>query len=768
ILDMMETVEGAPDSWGAHYSLIGCCVIRCCQDDLRGIVFHDWTECHAIQAFQFYSSWECRRVLPGSMHLWPLVMPKHETSASSVFIDILASDYMGLATALTSIGYCAFQFPSYWAGSKFFTVHYCLCRGKLGFCDCSLLPCIALSCLKASVTIQIFYVSTGSSSTKQHLQDRARSVTRSNVDNRQNKMVLSKTKKLDEYRKKLDKSLLAPSLVDEEILRMLVKKQILCSADDQPQGPIENLVNKRTPQVSTLLDMLRSGSENYVQSPRKPYASWKVKQDNENFRCMYREGPQGTPIHTLCLDGQADAPLDASICVRNISCHEIAHSNPINGLYVTYETSAYPIAFPDSRFHKVTEEYYKKIRLGEQLSLMGFDFMLKLPWPLTRREILIQFSLLEYYEDGLVFVLFNTISGKEDLCKETDGFSNDELPKPDKAVRVGLLGGIAFQKVSETKSFLRLILDMDLTLNYVPQSAINFITGKLSGTAFKFYLKWVISILKEEAGQSKIMRNPMCLRIRDALYPNRSPNKVAETSTLLQDDSELHNDDCDDESSSVYESVIGWGDSVNSDDGDDAEGVDMSTSAMIENASKSLEDVTKAKTDHRQVHHAETGFLNNNKVQPSPLVGKTLGTLQEAVSSTQDGSARTENNESRQLVVETQKVTLNKEALSASPKHTVVQKASLKYSSIIKLSDFRSAKPNKSSEQDHFNVASYIIQNRTIQSSSPSKGTHQNQQQIIVVDANYVPKGEKSSRKKSRKWKHWAFGCMYPASEQSV
>ncbi|KAL9261539.1 hypothetical protein AKJ16_DCAP19493, partial [Drosera capensis] len=301
-------------------------------------------------------------------------------------------------------------------------------------------------------------------------------------------MVLSKNKKLDEYRKKLDKSLLASNLVDEEKLRMLVKKQILCSAGDPPQGPIENLVNKRTTQVSTLLDMLRSGSENYVQSPRKPYASWKVKQDNENFRCMYREGPQGTPIHTLCVDGQADAPLDAC-------------------LYVTYETSAYPIAFPDSRVHKVTEEYYKKIRLGEQLSLMR----LKLPWPLTRREILIQFSLLEYYEDGLVFVLFNTISGKEDLCKETDGFSNDELPKPDKAVRVGLLGGIAFQKVSETKSFLRLILDMDLTLNYVPQSAINFITGKLSGTAFKFYLKWVISILKEEAGQSKIMRNPMCL-----------------------------------------------------------------------------------------------------------------------------------------------------------------------------------------------------------------------------------------------------------------
>lgn len=550
-------------------------------------------------------------------------------------------------------------------------------------------------------------------------------------------MVLSKNKKLDEYKKKLDKSLLASSLVDEEKLRMLVKKQILCSADDPPRGPIENLVNKRTTQVSTLLDMLRSGSENYVHSPRKPYATWKVKQDNENFRCMYREGPQGTLIHSLCLDGQVDAPLDAC-------------------LYVTYETSAYPIAFPDSRFHKVTEEYYKKIRLGEQLSLMR----LKLPWPLTRREILIQFSLLEYYEDGLVFVLLNTISGKEDFSKETDGFSNDEIPKPDKAVRVGLLGGIAFQKVSETKSFMRLILDMDLTLNYVPQSAINFITGKLSGTAFKFYQKWVVSILKEEAGQIKIMRNPSCLRIRDALYPNRTPSKATETNISLQDDSELHNDDCDDESSSVYESVIGWDDS---DDGDDAEGIAMS---MIENASKSLVDVIKAKTDHRQVHHAETGYLNNNKVQPSPLVGQTLGTFQEAISARRVGTPGIERNESRQLVVETQKVILDKEALLASPMRKAVQKTSLKYSSIIKLSNFRFAKPNKSPERSHFNVTSYIIQNRTIQSSSPGNGTHQNQQQIIAVDANYVPKDDKTSRKKSSKLKHWALGCIYPAAKQ--
>ena len=35
-----------------------------------------------------------------------------------------------------------------------------------------------------------------------------------------------------------------------------------------------------------------------------------MKHDNEEFRVMYREGPHGTPFHTLLVEGYVDGPLD--------------------------------------------------------------------------------------------------------------------------------------------------------------------------------------------------------------------------------------------------------------------------------------------------------------------------------------------------------------------------------------------------------------------------------------------------------------------------
>ena len=34
-----------------------------------------------------------------------------------------------------------------------------------------------------------------------------------------------------------------------------------------------------------------------------------VKQDTPRFRVLYREGPEGAPYHSLCLDGIIDGPM---------------------------------------------------------------------------------------------------------------------------------------------------------------------------------------------------------------------------------------------------------------------------------------------------------------------------------------------------------------------------------------------------------------------------------------------------------------------------
>ncbi|KAL9261542.1 hypothetical protein AKJ16_DCAP19496 [Drosera capensis] len=519
---------------------------------------------------------------------------------------------------------------------------------------------------------------------------------------------MATTKKVDEYRQKLDKSLQAHNLVDKESLRNLVKKQVLCSREGRQEGSIEKLVEKRTAEVSSVLDLLRSGSQQYVQSPHKPYASWKVKQDNEKFRSMYREGPTGTPIHTFFVDGYVDAPMD--------SC-----------LYVTCQTPLYPIGFPESRFHKLTVDYFNRIRLGEQFSLMR----LKLAWPLSDREILLHYSVLEQYEDDLVIVLLTSISGREEFCKETDGFTNDDLPKPTKALRTDIVGGMVFQKVSETKTFLRLILNADLKINFVPSGFVNFITGKLSGTAFKLYDKWVTKISQEEGNDTRIMENPICERIRDALYPNRSPTKAIETDVLSHDDSSrLFASDDDDETSSIYESVLGWDDnSTDSDEADDTKGTDM--------ANATAENDTNKKTDYDQT---ELGYYTKNKVPLSPLVGHAIGTLEEAISAIRDGSPMIKRNGAISAILNMSNLRPKSYTGDMNP---MLQDRNHIYAQ----SDL---------------VTSYIIQDGMIIRSSSNKGIHQNQQQIFAVDAKYLCDDRNVEQKKPGKLKNWAFRCIQP------
>lgn len=325
-------------------------------------------------------------------------------------------------------------------------------------------------------------------------------------------------KKVEEYRKRFDMSLLGEKLVNAESLKSLVRKQILCSAGEKERGLVDYLVRKRTAEVSDVLDMLRSGAENYAPLPHKPFPKWKVKQDNEKFRAMYRAGLGGTAIHTITVDGYVDAPLDAC-------------------LYVSFETSLYPIGFPESRFHKLTTDYCKRIRLGEQVALLRA----KLAWPLSDRELLLHFSVLEYYEDDLIIVLLNSVSEKENFHKEVDGFSIDEIPKPGNALRVDFVGGVAFQKISDNRSFLRLILDVDIKISYVPKTVVNFVTGKLAATAFRLYDKWVASISEGKGNQRWEMENPLCQRIRDALYLNRDPDRIMETIVLLHDNAAFDN-----------------------------------------------------------------------------------------------------------------------------------------------------------------------------------------------------------------------------------
>ncbi|GER41822.1 polyketide cyclase/dehydrase and lipid transportsuperfamily protein [Striga asiatica] len=120
---------------------------------------------------------------------------------------------------------------------------------------------------------------------------------------------------ISDYRSKLDKTLTSPDLTNYETIRTHVKNQILQSLESDLEEYTEQVVEKRSKEMFSLLSMLRSASVSDLdksKSINESQSCWKVKEDTDEFRVMYREGPAGTPFHTLLVEGYVDGPLDIS------------------------------------------------------------------------------------------------------------------------------------------------------------------------------------------------------------------------------------------------------------------------------------------------------------------------------------------------------------------------------------------------------------------------------------------------------------------------
>lgn len=313
--------------------------------------------------------------------------------------------------------------------------------------------------------------------------------------------------KIANYREKLDKTLASHDLTDEKKLETLVKDQILRSSEDTSRGLgyTDDVIAKRIAEVSNFLGMLRSASENCEASPSMPHhIDWKLKQDTEEFRVMYREGPVGSPFHSLLVEGYIDAPLDVCLCV-------------------SWESALYPRWFPETvipTFKVVVAKSLQKVRIGEEISLVR----MKLSWPLSSREAILHFFEFEYLQDGLVIVLMNTIPDVDNIQMETHGFTNEGIPEADNTVRIDLVGGFALQKVTENRSYFRTIANMDIKLDFVPPSLINFISRQLIGSGFRLYQKTTASVSKGDETFAKKLGEPLYSRIRESVFFNSETN----------------------------------------------------------------------------------------------------------------------------------------------------------------------------------------------------------------------------------------------------
>ncbi|KAL4591871.1 hypothetical protein LXL04_004845 [Taraxacum kok-saghyz] len=317
---------------------------------------------------------------------------------------------------------------------------------------------------------------------------------------------------ISEYRDRLDKTLLSHDLSNVEFLKNLVENQISKSPQHEDQEYSDNLVQTRTKVVANFLGMLRSSSGSVEEVSQN---GWKIKHDNQDCRVMYREGPVGTPLHTLLAEGYVDGPLDA--CVYHVRRLFTQNGKQVLKLSI-FERSHNKMwpQFNIPTFKVTSSEIVKKIRMGEQISLVR----MKLSWPLSTREALIHYVTLDYFQDGLIIVLLNSISESEIIDEDTHGFTKDGIPDVENVTRIDVVGGVAIQKVSATRSYFRTIANMDIKLDFVPPTVINFVSRQLIGSGFKLYKKKVASVCKGDEDFSKALNDPCYSRIRDALYSN--------------------------------------------------------------------------------------------------------------------------------------------------------------------------------------------------------------------------------------------------------
>jgi hypothetical protein len=112
------------------------------------------------------------------------------------------------------------------------------------------------------------------------------------------------------------------------------------------------------------------------------------------------------------------------------------------GLCVCWESSFYEkwwpkLTFPS--FRVLEAKCLQKFRIDEQICLLR----VKAPWPLTDREAVLQFFVFEYFKDDLVIILLNSIEVESGSVAEVN------------AVRIDFVGGVAIQKVTPEKSYIR-------------------------------------------------------------------------------------------------------------------------------------------------------------------------------------------------------------------------------------------------------------------------------------------------------------------------
>ncbi|KAI3890512.1 hypothetical protein MKW92_040901 [Papaver armeniacum] len=130
-----------------------------------------------------------------------------------------------------------------------------------------------------------------------------------------------------------------------------------------------------------------------------------------------------TPLHSLLVEGFVDGPMD------------------VLGL-----------------FHRWWPQFnFPTFKIIESKKRM------KCAWPLSAREVVVHCFEVDFSEDDLLIFVLNSVTDTKSVDRSTHGFTNDGMPEV---------------KVTSNRSYFRTIMTMDMKLDFVPPSLINFCRGR--------------------------------------------------------------------------------------------------------------------------------------------------------------------------------------------------------------------------------------------------------------------------------------------------
>ncbi|KAL6512893.1 hypothetical protein OROHE_019683 [Orobanche hederae] len=186
------------------------------------------------------------------------------------------------------------------------------------------------------------------------------------------------------------------------------------------------------------------------------------------------------------------------------------------------------------------------------------------------------------------------ISDLDSINRSTHGFTRDGIPEAEDVVRIDVVGGFAIQKINSERT----IATVDLKLDFVPPSLINFISRQIIGSGFKLYQKVVAKVSDYDEDYSKALKDPMYTRIREVLYSVDMPSKSKEENKLKIDTLQEHSSEDVQKSYDETEHRVENGEIAYESIAEDAKVTDRKTFGEIEEdgigENKQLKDVIKA------------------------------------------------------------------------------------------------------------------------------------------------------------------------------